>query len=79
MPWVYWTASKRLPRVFLFLFFRRIAEKGVKRVDWKFYAKAAKEQRLIEYSYANISETEVRTSSVFQVFMLPLSEESFDN
>ena len=77
MPWVYWTASKRLPRVFLFLFFRRIAEKGVKRVD--VYAKEAKQQRLVKYSYANISEIEVRTSSVYQVFMLALSKESFDD
>ena len=45
----------------------------------KFYAKEARQQRLVKYSYANISETEVRTSIVFQVFMLPLSKESFDN
>ena len=45
----------------------------------KFYAKEAKQQRLVKYSYANISETEARTSSVFQVFMMSLSEESFDN
>ena len=32
----------------------------------KFYAKEAKQQRLVKYSYPNISETEVRTSSVFQ-------------
>ena len=44
-----------------------------------FYAKEAKQQRLVKYSYANISETEVRTSSVYQVFMLPLSKESFDD
>ena len=45
----------------------------------KFYAEEAKQQRLVKYSYANISETEVRTSSVYQVFMLPLSKESFDD
>ena len=45
----------------------------------KFYAKEAKQQRLVKYSYANVSETELRTSIVFQVFMMPLSEESFDN
>ena len=45
----------------------------------KFYAKEAKQQRLVKYSYENISETEARTSSVYQVFMLPLSKESFDD
>ena len=46
----------------------------------KFYAKEAKQQRLVKYSYANIIETElVRTSRVYQVFMMPLSKESFNN
>ena len=45
----------------------------------KFYTKAAKQQRLVKYSYANISETEVHTSSVYLVFMMLLSNEGFDN
>ena len=54
---------KTAPQGISFFIFRRIAEKGVKRVEWKILCKSSQAtiKRLVKYSYANIGETEVRT------------------